>query len=58
MGAKKNDGNVEMELVQLKEKIGLLEDLCEDDLSEEAVRAAASDLRQRVDKIAKLVLPK
>jgi hypothetical protein len=56
MGAKKDNGNVELELIKLKEKIGLLEDLCEDDLSEEAVRAAARDLRQRVDKIAKLVL--
>ena len=55
MGTKKGNANVNQELLKLKEKIGLLEDLCEDNFSEEAVRAAAKDLRERVDRIAKLV---
>ena len=57
MSAKEDGESVHLELLRLKEKIGLLEDLCGEDFSEEAVKAAAKDLRQRVDRIANLVPP-
>ncbi len=40
----------------LKARVGLLEGLCGEDFSEEAVKAAAKDIRKHIDRIAELVL--
>jgi hypothetical protein len=55
MSAKKDGGSVQAELLQLKGQVDLLEGLCGDDFSEEAVKAAAKDIRKHIDRIAELV---
>jgi hypothetical protein len=55
MSAKEDSGSVQAELLQLKAQVGLLEGLCGDDFSEEAVKAAAKDIRKHIDRIAELV---
>jgi hypothetical protein len=55
MSAKKDGGSVEAELLKLKEQVGLLEDLCDEGFSEEAVRALAKGIRKHIDRIAELL---
>jgi hypothetical protein len=55
MSAKEDNGRVHAELLKLKAQVGLLEELCGDDFSEEAVKAAARDIRKHIDRIAELV---
>ena len=55
MRPKEDNGSVQAELLKLKKQIDLLEGLCGEDFSEEAVKAAAKDIRKQVDRIANLV---
>ncbi len=55
MSAKEDSGSVHAELLQLKAQVDLLEGLCGEDFSEEAVKALAKDIRKHIDRIAKLV---
>jgi hypothetical protein len=55
MSAQKNRGSVQAELLKLTERLDLLEELCGDDLNEEAVRAVTKDIRKHIDRIAKLI---
>lgn len=55
MSAKEDSGSVHAELLKLKAQVGLLEGLCGEDFSEEAVKAAARDIRKQIDRIAELV---
>ena len=55
MSAREDRGSVEAELLKLKTQVGLLEGLCGEDFSEEAVKAVAKDIRMHIDRIAELV---
>ena len=55
MSATEDNGNVHAELLKLKAQVDLLEGLCGEDFSEEAVKAAAKDIRKHIDRIANLV---
>jgi hypothetical protein len=55
MSAKEDGGSVQAELLQLKSQVDLLEGLCGEDFSEEAVKAAAKDIRRHIDRIAELL---
>ena len=56
MGAQKHSGDVQTELLRVKEQVRLLEELCGDEgFSEESVKRAAKDIRKRIDRIAELV---
>ena len=55
MSAKEGNGSVHEELLKLKSQVNLLEGLCGEDFSEEAVKAAAKDIRKHIDRIAELV---
>lgn len=55
MSAKEDSGTVQAELLRLKSQVGLLEGLCGEDFSEEAVKAAAKDIRRHIDRIAELL---
>ena len=54
MSAIEDSGNIQAELLKLKVQVGLLEGLCGEDFSEEAVKAAAKDIRKHIDRIAEL----
>jgi hypothetical protein len=55
MRAQKDNGSVHAELLKLKAQVDLLEGLCGENFSEEAVKAAAKDIRKHIDRIAKLI---
>ena len=56
MSPKKQSGDVQTELLRVKEQVRLLEELCTDEgFSEDSVRRAAKDIRKRIDRIAELV---
>jgi hypothetical protein len=56
MSPKKSSGDVQTELLRVKEQVRLLEELCADEgFSEDSVRRAAKDIRKRIDRIAELV---
>ncbi len=55
MSAREDSGTVHAELLKLKAQVDLLEGLCGEDFSEEAVKAAARDIRKHIDRIAKLI---
>ena len=55
MSANENSGRIQEELLKLKAQVGLLEGLCGENFSEEAVKAAAKDIRKHIDRIAELL---
>jgi hypothetical protein len=54
MGAKES-GDIQTELLKLKGRVRLLEQLCDQDFNEESVREAAKDILKHIDRIAELV---
>jgi hypothetical protein len=55
MSPKEDNGSVQAELLKLKKQVDLLEGLCGENFSEQAVKAAAKDIRKHIDRIAELV---
>lgn len=55
MSANENSGRIQEELLKLKAQVGLLEGLCGENFSEEAVKAAAKDIRKHIDRIGELL---